>query len=665
MTLTQDKYIPVETDKNVDFNDEGFEINVLDPFLEQDLGIIISTFEKDCQNWAEEDYSQVYLYRDVYGTENFSHRAREQMDYYPGMHQTSNPPEDDPLYTNAKEESNKRINFWNSALDNPKAFMSGLESRREDFDYDKIFGSEGNKKTKAENLGKMLTECIPCLDRLFDMDALLPDGDLLEIHAMNIKVRTDILEKTAALFRDPGMYIDVCSLLKLFSSLCPQDILSIKVLLTQYLAKLNLEVNFNLDFVIQLVGPILSPFLDQMSSWLDKWIQVLLNPQICVLDHINETILIAQQAKIPLSEVGANIGLQTNASGPMHKNLSSNERIAASMGFGDSEKYIFEDGRDAYAGAWGEYNVEQFNTPEEEKYNPNKPEVPMEETELAFKEIADAWSPSYSAEDRTERDIRWAELKRKQKQRQAEVPPPLEKAHRDGTRWSKDKIPNSEKYTSGGEFEAGYYPPERYRSTKPASEYFVSTPIVQSLVETRNIVQGAIQYIQDWFEYITQMVYDLIGTDIGWMSKKTDTTVLKSRIVQLIYMIDAIIESISDNGLECGINSNFDEGQLKFILQNKMNDMITGNRQFEVKDDGSIVLTYKKQAKVTDNSAKSDTNAQKISNTGTPSDTITAEPIEQSSVVIRDCFKSVSKEELDKAKQWIAEFQNKGAIDNG
>ena len=62
-----------------------------------------------------------------------------------------------------------------------------------------------------------------------------------------------MLDKIAALFKDPGLYVDICSLLKLFSHLCPQDILAMIGLLTQYLAKLNLEIEFNLDFIIQLL----------------------------------------------------------------------------------------------------------------------------------------------------------------------------------------------------------------------------------------------------------------------------------------------------------------------------------------------------------------------------------------------------------------------------
>ena len=663
MAFTQDEYINTNIDKNISY-DPGDKINLKDPFLEQDLGIIIHTFERDCQNWAEEDYAKAYHYRDVYSTENFSHRVREQMDYYPGMHQTSNPPEKDPLYTNAEKMAQNRTEFWNNAMDNPNAFMSGLESRQEDFDYSQIFGTEASAKTRAENLGNMLTQCIPCFNRLLDMDALLPDGDLLEVHLMNIKVRTDILDKVTSIFDDPGFYVDICALLKMFSHLCPQDLLSILALLTQYLAKLNLEVNFNLDFIIQLVGPILSPFLEALSAWLDKWIQLLLNPLKCVLDHINETIFIAQQAKIPFSEVAIKGGLDSGVALPGHYNTSSDLASGWSAGLGDSNSFIGE-GVEPYAGGWGSYEFQKFDTPPSERYNPDRPEVPKEETELAWLEVAEAWSPGFSDMEREERQKKWAELRKKHQDKIAYVPPPIEIEERDGTRWSKDDIPNSDKYTANGKWETGYYPPEKQPINKKASEYYVTTPIVQSIVEVRNIMQGGIQYVKDWFTYITQMIYDLLGTDYGWMSKKADTTILKSRIVQLIYMIKSIIQAISKNGLECGVDSNFNEEQMKNILKENMNEFLTGGNQFDIQDDGTIRLVKGNAStpSIKDLSQKdivSGSYNEEISVGSTPDDTITSETIEQTYTIIRDCFKNVSQQELDNVRQWIADFEERG-----
>lgn len=666
MTFTQDEYAVVNSN-TIDIGNETFAkdkqlgVNTSNPFLGHDLAIIINTYEKDCQAWAEEDYTKAYIYRDVYGTDNFSRRVREQLDYYPGMHQSSSPPEQDPLYTNAKDMSEDRLNYWNNAMDNPDAFMSGLNSRQGDFDYSGIFGADSNAKTRSENIRKMLLQCIPCFDRLVDMDSLLPDGDLLEIHLMNIKVRTDILSQFKELFDNPGYFIDICELLKLFSHLCPQDLLAILALLTQYLAKINLEVQFNLDFMLQFIGPMLSPFLDAIAEWLDKWIQLILNPLICVLDHINETIITVQNAKIPFSEVGANVGLNVNAAMPGHLNAANSSNIGGKVGFGDSDKAIYENGADPYAGAWGSEQIEAFETPDSAKYNPAVPSFPTEETEMAGDEILEAWSPSMSIEEREEKNKRWAELREENYSKRASAPPPLSKETHNGTRWSKDDVPNSEKFTKGGSFDVGKLPPEKQTSQKKPTEYFVSSRITNTIIEVRNIMQGAIQYIKDWFTYITQMIYDLLGVDIGWMSKKTGTTLLKSKLIQLIYIIKSIIEAVSKNGLQCGTHTNLDEPQMKYILENNLNKFVGSGKKFDIAPDGTIKL---KSTTSDININKSTKSKPESSVTTTPDDKITINTNEQDSddsyTVVRNCFKSVSKEELENVKKWITDFENRG-----
>ena len=433
------------------------------------------------------------------------------MDYYPGMHQTTrNVPPEDPQYTNAKDMSEDRLNFWNNAMDNPDSFMNGVRQRQTDFDYTTIFGSDTSAEGRARELGKMITECVPCFERLLDPGALLPDADLLEVHGLNIKIRTDILDKIKALFRDPGAYIDICQLLKLLSHLCPQDLLAILALLTQFLAKLNLDVKFNVDFIIQLVGPILSPFLDALSQWLDKWIQMILAPIICVVDHINETILTAQTMEIPLSQVTGNVELDIGIAAPAHQNSAGEFGGGYDAGIGNRNQGVYDPAFDEpYAGAWGSWQWEQFNTPEEQKYNPTVPRVPDEEVQLAREEIGDAWGQDFSELEREERIRRFEELKAQQQQKKNNVPPPMSRERSDGTRWSKDDIPNSEKHVEGGEWEAGYYPPEQQRRPAEAVQYLDASPLINSIVQLRNILQAGVQYVQDWFTYVTQMIYDL------------------------------------------------------------------------------------------------------------------------------------------------------------
>jgi hypothetical protein len=678
MSFTQQEYVVQDVSgRNIDalsyggkeLVDESVKINAGDPFLQTDLGIIVKAFEVESSNWKQNDYAKAHCYRDVYSTKNFSQRVREQMNYYPGMHQTSGGiPATDPFYENAKEMADDRLGFWNSAMDNPDAFMNALRQKQADFDYADIFGSDVSAKDRAKAIGKMLTECIPCFDRLLDGMQLLPDGDLLEIHMLNIKIRTDLLDKIMALFKDPGAFVNICDLLKMLTHLCPQDLLAILALLTQYLAKLNLDFRFNIDFIIQLVGPILSPFLDALSQWLDKWIQLIIGPLVCVVDHINETILLAQSMQIPFSDVSMNISMDIGGALPFQQNVSKTGGFGGSAGFGDSSQGIFQKGvADPHASAWTGWQWEEFATPDKEKYNPSVPDYPVEETQMAAQEAKDAWTDgaNVSEAERAERDKRWKELRETEEAKRRAVPPPEKPEDpRDGTRWSKDDIPNSEKYTAGKSWEGGYNPPEKQTSPKDGTQYFVTTPLVESIVQMRNILQGGIQYVKDWFTYITQMIYDLLGTDFGWMSKKIDNTMLKSKIIELIMLIKSIITAVAKNGLECGTHSNFDQAQLKYILEEELNKF--SSNKFRVLDDGTIEMSVGPKLNVQDLSDQAEEQAETVPGL-IPGQEITTPAAKQqqavaSGIVIKNCFRSVSQEELQQVRQWIADFEQRGAI---
>jgi hypothetical protein len=667
MGFTDDEKIIVPSEKKTIESSSGktiaLSINEGNPFAQHDYALVVNTFEIEAANWVEEDYALAYHYKDVYSTRNFSQRVRSQMNYYPGMHQSSYVPKEDPAYTKAEEMASNRLNFWNNAMDHPSAFMNGLRSRQQDFDYQDIFGSDTSAKTRTEQLGKVLTECIPCFDRLLDLEELVPNGDLIEVHLLNLNLRTDLLEQIKQLFRDPGMYLDICELLNLLARLCPQDLFAIMALLTQYLAKLNLDIKFNIDFIINLVGAILSPFLDALSQWLDKLVQLLLAPVICVVDHINEIILTAQTMKIPLSEATASIDIDLGSASSGHKNIS----IETDTGITPT-------------GQWASGEIERFETPSQERYNPQRPEWPEEEVELASEEMRESWNPGFSEEERQERDQQWADLRAKEETKRRKVPPPLKEGNpQDGRRWSKDDIPQSEKWSR--EFSVGNenHPPEKQQVPQEALKYLDPEPLVNSIVQLRNIMQGAIRYVQDWFDYSIQMIYDLLGTDAGWMIKKTDNTYLKSRIIQLVAMIRAILEAVSKNGLKCGVNSNFDESQMRFILEEGLSKF--SNVRFKVLNDGSVQITMPNAVETPDiehaeqtvigpeitidgTDPEADLNTAGVeTGIGVIKDTAKTDQVKQktieSGMIIKNCLRDVTADELTKAKEWIADYERR------
>lgn len=640
------------------------------PTFPGDAQIVLHFFEVESSQWREEDYAWAPHYRDVYSTENFSRRVREQMNSYPGMHNTDMGPQspytgdpnaEDPWKKAGESMGETQMNYWNAAMDNPQSFMSGLKGRQQDFSYSEMFKSKDDFK---KNMASMITECIPCFDRLLDGSQLLPDGDILEVHLLNINLRLDLIDKLKELFKDPGFNIDICELLKLLSHLCPQDLLAILALLSQYLAKLNLDFKFNLDLIIELVGPILSPFLDSLSDWLDKWVQMILGPIICVLDHINMTMYLAQQVKLPLSEAEVNLGADIGVAGPniLEKTPGfSHGTSQAEFHTGMGE----EGGYSPYAA--GAHQSEAFNTPESEKYNPDPPEPPTEEWAYSMAAGGDEEFIEKTAYDRLsqeEREEIFLGLQKKRKQKEIDKmygtnSPPNRPPKSDGSRWSPDDIPLSEKASGGQSFSKGQVPPNN-QAPKQADDYaYVSGDmIVEPIVQMRNIIQGAIAYIQDWFDYVVQLIFDLLGTDFGWMMKKMGQTMLKSRIVQLIYMLLAIIDAVKNTDLECGTNTNLNPEHMDYMLGVAMNKLTPYT--FIKRPDGSFEMLPPGEAK-TEKDPQELMQEAKATMEGDEDEPTAEQKAAKSGIIVKNCLREVKADDLSKVREWISDFEKRSA----
>ena len=187
---------------------------------------------------------------------------------------------------------------------------------------------------------------------------------------------------------------------------------------------------------------------------------------------------------------------------------------------------------------------------------------------------------------------------------------------------------------------------------------------IYSIVQIRNILQGAIQYIKDWFTYITEMIYDLLGFELSWMSSKTDLVILKTRIIQLIYVLKAIIEAIAKNGLECGTSSNFSPAQLKFILEEELNKFTA--TQFKVQPDGTIEISPPGRTPLPDVEDLTE-HIEDLTSPDVPEGAEDNKANKQkgikSGVIIKDCLKDVSTAELERTRSWISEFERRGGGD--
>jgi len=683
MPFTSEEHKVISRDATVlEDSPRKLVIGTKSPTKQQDLAGVIKYFEANSTQTNTEEASKVTHYRDVYSTRNFSQRVQEEFDHYPGMHQTSKRGEHvDPAYENAKEMSEEKLDFWDNAMDNPESFMGALESSSKDgIDYKALF--DVNSKNKAGQLGTILTQCVPCFDRLLDPGALLPNGDLLEIHLLNIKIRGDLLKDIRELFGNLGSFVDICSLLKYLGSMCPSDLVAMTILLSQYLAKLNLDIQFNFDFIISLVGPILSPFLDGLSMWLDKWIQLIVGPMNCVLDHLNQTIITLQQAKIPFSQISSSVGanIRTGIPGSLAEKLPIANRFGPSdskLGAGFSTGLVDSDSPNYYGNGWGEWAHKEFEDSGKKKYKPTSPSYPVEEAILAADEIRDSTAhlliDDYdNAEEEENREERFVELHNERKSKKINEREEKRKRIREmkDKKWSKDGRTISEEYDDDQEkkWERGYFPPEEQQGIGKTEEYFNISPLNNSLVQMRNILQGSVGYVQDWFEYVTQMIYDLLGVEISWMSNKTASTTLKSNIIQMIAVIKAMIEAISKNGLECGENSNLDENQVKYILETSL-PKYTKTR-FKMLDNGDIaMLPPGRVASLESVPVRPSLESEKAIAGGTQpgqkikeSGTIKEQDFVESGIIIKDCLKNISINDLDKVRDWIADFDKRSSV---
>ena len=134
-------------------------------------------------------------------------------------------------------------------------------------------------------------------------------------------------------------------------------------------------------------------------------------------------------------------------------------------------------------------------------------------------------------------------------------------------------------------------------------------------------------------------------------------------------IIKSILTARSQNGLKCGTDSNFDEDQLKFILEEGLNKFSA--TKFKVLDDGSIQVTPFGANDLPDAQDLSD-QLQKDFNDpgvymgpdiGTVDDSKKAEQVKQKSVksgiIVKNCLKDLTTDELSKTRQWIAEYERR------
>lgn len=134
-------------------------------------------------------------------------------------------------------------------------------------------------------------------------------------------------------------------------------------------------------------------------------------------------------------------------------------------------------------------------------------------------------------------------------------------------------------------------------------------------------------------------------------------------------LIKSILQAIDKNGLECGLHSNFDDAQLRYIIEDRLSSF--SQTKFKVLKDGTIgVLPPGKHTSVSpdeknvvlppDESVAPDEKldglvpGQTISEPKKPQD---EQKFIDSGIIIKDCFRNVTQQELEQVRNWIADFE--------
>jgi hypothetical protein len=321
--------------------------------------------------------------------------------------------------------------------------------------------------------------------------------------------------------------------------------------------------------------------------------------------------------------------------------------------------------------ATGYIDNQAFDTPDEQLYNPEIPEPPVEEWQYSWAEISAlpggdneyAKKMGYDQLSQEEREAVFLDLQKKRQQKEMDAmmgttSPPLKPATKDGSRWSPDDIPLSEKKSWGKGFSKGQVPPNQ-QAPKQGDDYahIDADILVDPIIQMRNIIQGAIAYVQDWFDYVVQLIYDLLGTDFGWMMKRLDQTVLKSRIIQLIYMIIAIIDAFMNTDLKCGTNTNLNPAHMDYMIGTAMNRL--SPFKFIKKPDGTFEVIPPGRTQSQKDPQELMQQAKAIMDEGKASKVTAEQKAAESGIIIKDCLKKVSADDLNKVRQWIRDFERR------
>lgn len=144
-------------------------------------------------------------------------------------------------------------------------------------------------KYKGSLKDYIVKECIPCADRMFDLN-MDPISDLLSLIQQDIDRMGLYLNGLESLLFNDEITRDICSLLGFLDDQCIPDLASLIALLTLLGLKYKDVMRFSGLSLADLISPIFSPILGGLAGLLDKYIRMIMAPIDCVSSELDRIL---------------------------------------------------------------------------------------------------------------------------------------------------------------------------------------------------------------------------------------------------------------------------------------------------------------------------------------------------------------------------------------
>jgi hypothetical protein len=257
------------------------------PFIEQDLALVIGTFERRMARSRDADSVFVGFRRDLEGYANVPASFIDSIDLLPSIQKELSEVSSDGQTRDDESEQSQGRRGRRGRHGRTFKIVSPEETTGE------VIEEEEDVSPWEEEVASWGEECQPCDFRQMWEDAQGFGDDLLDLWD---NVLDDILDQLPSLEdlldqSDIDLADLLCEMFDLFKFQCNPDLEKIAWLLSQFLNQMELEISDLLSGIFdQLLTALMEPLFNAMMASLDLIEDLILGPVQCILDEIRRQI---------------------------------------------------------------------------------------------------------------------------------------------------------------------------------------------------------------------------------------------------------------------------------------------------------------------------------------------------------------------------------------